>query len=119
MAEQSAFCSFCGGGKPCLCGACEFNAGPESCGGPDRCVGPPTRTDTPKPRTPKWSEEDYNFLKTRLQEIRGAALIDSTMTKAETGTGNIAGFDTTYGTFHLNCSCAFHPIEDHVTFKVG
>jgi hypothetical protein len=50
MAERPAFCSFCVGDKSCLCGACEFNAGPESCGGPDRCAAPPTRTDTPKPR---------------------------------------------------------------------
>ena len=31
----------------------------------------------------KWSQEDHNFLKTSLQAMRGAAVIDSTMTKAE------------------------------------
>jgi hypothetical protein len=80
MAAQSEFCSVCGGGKPCRCGACEFNTGPESFGGPGRCAGP----DTPKKGTgiPKKlvnREEVCNFLKTSLQEIRGAALTDSTL----------------------------------------
>jgi len=83
MAEQSAFCSFCGGGKPCLCGACEKNAGPESFGGLDRCTGPPKGTVTRKLVAPRWSEEDDMFLKTSLQEIRGAPLTDSTMSMPE------------------------------------
>jgi hypothetical protein len=32
---------------------------------------------------PVWIEEVCNFFKTSLQEIRGAALTDSTMSKAE------------------------------------
>jgi hypothetical protein len=83
MAELSAFCSFCGGGKPCTCGACEKNAGPESFGGPDRCGGPTKGTGTRKFVSPKWREEDYMFLKTSLQEIRGAVLTDRTMSIPE------------------------------------
>ena len=85
MSEPSAFCLFCGGGNPCSCGTCEKNTGPESFGGPDRCagLGPGKGTVTRTLVAPTWSEEVCNFLKTSLQEIRGVALTDSTMSISE------------------------------------
>ena len=83
MAEASAFCSFCGGGKPCSCGASEKNAGPESFGGSDRCAGPAKGTGTRTLVAPKWNEGECMFVTTSLQEFRGAALTDSTMSISE------------------------------------
>jgi hypothetical protein len=140
MAERTAFCSFCGGDKPCLCGACEFNAGPESCGGPDRCAAPPTRTDTPKPRV-KMEPRGEQLFKNQPSVWECQFLIQngakrsttfskpafkqceerhsSTARRDDRSRSACTGFDTAYVTFHLICSCAFHPIEHHVTFKVG
>ena len=60
----SLTCSFCGGDNPCLCGTSELNTGPESYGGPERCTVPVKGTDTHNLVSPKWVEEQDNFLKT-------------------------------------------------------
>jgi len=69
--------------KSCGCGASDFNACPESCAEPGMCAAPAARTDGSKKKAPKWSEEELNWVKTRLQEIRGAALTDKTMSITE------------------------------------
>jgi hypothetical protein len=118
MAEPSAFCSFCGGGKPCSCGACEKNTGPESFGGPDRYAGPAKGTGTHTLVTPAWSEEVYNFLKTSLQEIRGSTLTDNTMSISETRQLETLLCLTphpVHGTFHLNCHVLFITSRHHIS----